>query len=404
MARGEPLWSSPSASAVRLGLLDRDDEVMIIYIAEDAAFMSARDGTQESCERARPSGVPVGLVVPTLTVTGAPVPPPGWMVLDGPLMPGKLEDSWELNARYCVQSAATIRQERALTSEWVDELEPGDEVITLELGFNREEGEAQRPRLRMKVSSNKGSVGWMSPETASGYKLLCPVNLLSSKVVEVHRKSLVGGRPSLLGDCNSPTGGGAISPGQRCSFRQDGKVPWEVNAQYRILERTSVRERLQATSRELFKLPAGCVVSVGEVQVAECGQFGLCPCALVTVADGPEAGRQGWIRCMGKDGRDQVDTRDQLEAEKVRARLEEERQQKEEEAQRQAARAREAEEKTRQTQELAERQAREREEREVEAKRRLQWCGLQACIAGCLQTRGSAMKEDKLKDKIPLND
>jgi len=254
----------------------------------------------------------------------------------------------------------------------------------------------------MKVRTSKGTVGWMSPETASGYKLLCPLNLLSTKVVEVHRRSITGSRSSLmLGD------GNAVPPptcGRRSSYRQGGEVPWEVNGQYRVLERTSVRERLQSTSRELFKLSAGCLVIVGEVQIAECGQFGQCPCIFVTVLEGPETRRQGWIRCMGKDGRDQVDTRDQLEAEKVRARLEEEKRQKEEEEQREAAKAREAEEKARQTQEFAERQARERAEREVEAKRRLQWCGLQACLAGCLQMRGSAVTEDKLKAKIPLND
>jgi len=134
MAREEPFWSSPSASAVRVGLLVRDDEVMIIYMAEAC---NEDNAAQEMGERARALGVPVGLVVPTLSVAGMTGPPPGWVVLDGPLMPGKLEDSWELNARYCVQSAATLREERALTSEWVDELEPGDEVITLELGFNQ---------------------------------------------------------------------------------------------------------------------------------------------------------------------------------------------------------------------------------------------------------------------------
>jgi len=401
VARSEPLWSSPSASAVRLGLLSRDDEVMIIYIADEAC--DDDNSTQDMGERARATGVPVGLVVPTLSAVGAAGPPPGWVVLDGPLMPGKLEDSWELNARYCVQSAATLRQERALGSEWVDELEPGDEVITLELGFNHDEGEPQRPRLRMRVSSSKGTVGWMSPETASGYKLLCPVNLLSPKVVDVHRKSVTGSRSSLmLGDGNAPP---PATLGRRSSYRQGGQVPWEVNAQYRVLERTSVRERLQSASRELFKISAGCVVSVGEVQLADCGQFGLCPCAFVTVIDGSDAGRQGWIRCMGKDGRDQVDTRDQLEAEKVRARLEEQKRQRDEE-EREAARAREAEEKARQSREAAERQAREQAEREVEAKRRLQWCGVQACLAGCLQLRVSAVTEDKLKAqaKIPLND
>lgn len=387
---------------MRVGLLERDDEVMIIYIDEaNAEARSGDDATQERGERARTPGVPVGLVVPTLSVAGMPGPPRGWVVLDGPLMPGKLEDSWELNARYSVQSAATLRKERALTSEWVHELEPGDEVITLELGFNEDEGESQRPRLRMKVSSSKGKVGWMSPETASGYKLLCPVNLLSPKVVEVHRRNSTSSRSSLMsGD------GNAVLPatfGLRGSYRQGGEVPWKIDSQYRVLERTSVRERLQSTSRELFKISAGCLVTVGEVQVAECGQFGLCPCIFVTVLEGPEAGRQGWIRCMGKDGRDQVDTRDRLEAEKVRARLEEETRQKEEE-QREAARAREAEEKARQAQEFAEQQARERAEREVEAKRRLQWCGLQACLAGCLQMRGSALTEDKLKAKIPLSD
>merc|ERR1712129_585611 len=95
-------------------------------------------------------------------------------------------------------------------------------------------------------------------------------------------------------------------------------VPWEVGGRYRVLEDLTARDRPELTSTEQFKIPAGTVATVMDIQWAECAYLGWCPCALVLTEEGRP---QGWVRCAAKDGRDLMDTRDQLEFEKVQQRL-----------------------------------------------------------------------------------
>lgn len=402
---GVTMWSTPEADAVQVGVLSMSEEVLLISISKQ-------------CEDQGPRPC-VGLVVPQI-----PGKPPGWIALEdpvgkpgagkGPLVRRRLEGSWEMKARYSIQSAATLRKAKSLASEWIGELEPGEEVLALELGFNQGE-EGQKPRLRMKVSAGRGEVGWISPETASGHQLLCPVNLLSPKVVDIHRRSLsagrAGGRMSFrLGDggqqgvASSSCGSPAVA---RVSYRPGGGVPWQVGCQYRVLERVSVREQPSLASKEHGRITAGSLVSVLEVQAAECPQLGLCPCALVSVDEGPEKGRKGWVRCAAKDGHDQVDTRDQLEYSKVRARLEMEEQQRlaallaEQEAAKRAAE--EAEQRAREQAEREDREQAERKAREqTELQQQAQWRSTPRCTDCMAFLRARGRRPKKLE--APAND
>jgi len=297
--------ASADLNSSRIAELAGKDEVLLLSV-------DIRDSTE------------VGLVVPALPER------PGWIVLRSPsqqqcaLVLRKLEGSWDLKARYRATRPATLRREASIKSECLGEVSPGDEVLILNLSLD--DGDEDKPRLRAQVSViGTELIGWISPETYSGDRLLDPVNLLGPEVVKIHRRSLNGSkspREAIGQRLMSIRGGkanrnGSISGPQRSCVPGEA-VPWEVGGRYRVLEELTARERPELTSTELFKVPAGAVATVMDVQIAECTSLGWCPCALVLTEEGAP---HGWVRCAAKDGRDLMDTRDQLEFEKVQNRL-----------------------------------------------------------------------------------
>jgi len=276
----------------------------------------------------------VGLIVPSGDRLDEGLKP-GWIVLQDPtsenasLVRRRLEGSWEMKARYSVKNPATVRQEPSLSSKEVGEVEPGQEVVVLELSMLEGTDECAA-RLRALVScSETGVLGWISPETGEGDRLLDPVNLLGMEVVNLHRKSLAAGnsspgRATLRGSVRASVRGAPLLPGAgeavggpRRSCIPGSTIPWEVGGKYRVLERLVVREKPELTSREVGKISPGALATITDIHNAECAYLGWCPCAFVTVDEGPEEGTRGWVRCAAKDGHDLMDTRDQLESEKI---------------------------------------------------------------------------------------
>eukprot|EP00439_Symbiodinium_sp_Y106_P048379 s6012_g6.t1 len=219
--------------------------------------------------------------------------------LDATVLPG----SWDLRARYTVRNPATLRQGTEISSDWVGELKVGGEVLLLDFGVIAGSGK-DKARLRALISA-EDKIGWMSPETGDGDQLLEPVNLLSRKVVEMHRQSL---RQS--------------SSGLRKSYQEGGNCPWQVGATYRMLEKAVVRLGPDLKSQEVFKVSSSSLVLVKDINNVEI-PGGWCPVAFVNVEEGPERGRTGWVRCTAKDGHDVMDTRDHKEYDKVIQRLRE---------------------------------------------------------------------------------
>lgn len=292
----------------------------------------------------------VGLVVPQ-GIRREQGLKPGWIVLQGmnseksSLFRKRMEGSWEMKARYRVNNPATVRQDANLFSDELGEVEPGQEVVVLDMSLDKgtDDGEA---RLRAMISVVDTSlIGWISPETTAGDRLLDPVNLLGMEVVTMHRKSLSGAtgstppRASVRGSVRGSIRGsinGALTPantevldapepagmgGPRRSCIPGTTVPWEVGGKYRVLEKLAVREKPELTSRELGKVSPGALATITDIHNAECAHLGWCPCAFITIEEGPEEGTKGWVRCAAKDGHDLIDTRDQLESEKILQRL-----------------------------------------------------------------------------------
>lgn len=293
---GENVYSNPQLDGEIAGGLRVKDTVLLI----------AKEVT---------AGTEVGLIVPS------PGEEPGWIMLrdasDQPtasLLRRRIEISWEMKARYLVKNPATIRAEASLTSESLGDLAPGSEVLVLQLGLNTDtvtiKNGQSKARLRALVKTSTGTIGWISPETASGDRLLFPTDLLGPQAVEIHRKSLASG----------------VGSPPRSSIRLDRGVVnggniWEVGGKYRVLERLEVRERPEVVSKEIGKLSAGCLVFINDIQNIECTSLGTCPVAFITVEEDAEQGVKGWVRLAAKDGHDVIDTRDQLEFEKEIQRL-----------------------------------------------------------------------------------
>jgi len=287
---GEHVYSTPQLDGEVVGELKVKDTVLLI----------AKEVT---------AGTEVGLVVPS------PGEDPGWIMLKdayeqptASLLRKRVEISWDLRARYLVKNPATIRAEASLTSDSLGDLSPGSEVLVLQLGLNTDtmnikNGHETKARLRALVKTTNGTIGWISPETAKGDRLLFPTDLLGPQAVDIHRKSLASG----------------VGSPPRSSIRVDkggnGKA-WEVGGKYRVLERLEVRERPEHFSKEIGKLSAGCLVFINDIQHAECPSLGTCPVAFVTVEEGAEQGVKGWVRLAAKDGHDVIDIRDQLEFDK----------------------------------------------------------------------------------------
>lgn len=274
------------------------------------------------------TGVNVGLVVPSSGES------PGWLSLS--LLPiQRLEGSWEEAARYKVESEVTLRKDQFLSSEIISRALKGEEVNVLELGTN--EGERkQKPRLRMLVSTESGTIGWISPETKSGTRLLRPENLLRSQVDVKPRRSLKSGL-------------------QKSSL---ASLPWEVGGKYRMVQRANLRDRACLTGKEVGRICAGSLVVVSAIEQVPCPSMGWCPCAYISICEGAGMGRTGWVRCAAKDGLDIIDSRNFNEVARMKRRHSQEKQ-REEAAEQARLEELEAEERAR---EDAEKQRREEAE------------------------------------------
>lgn len=242
------------------------------------------------------TGLEVALVVPS---NGEP---PGWLAAESSLVRPRLEGSWEEDARYAVDGEVTLRKEKWLSSEVVGTALKGEEVTVIELDCN--EGEKkQKPRLRMLVSNKAGMLGWISPESASGNRLLRCENLLRSDVDVKPRKSF-------------------SSALQKIALQS---LPWQIGGKYRIIQPAKLRQKADVTSKEMGFISVGSLVTISEIEQVPCPNLGWVPCAYVSVvSESPELGRSGWVRCAGKDGLDVIDSRNFNEVAKVKQKHEHE--------------------------------------------------------------------------------
>jgi len=323
-----PIWASPEINeqaflSLFLGGHHATPNPNVSELSRDAIVLLL-------CCKEVPGRPPLGYVLPEQGC-------PGWILLEDWFNPGvitvhkvKMPGSWDMGARYAVLSGATVRADKKLSSDWVAELVPGDEVLVLELAMNTGDLEGCTLRLRMKISADTGALGWISPQNVNGEMLLYPVNLLGHDVVKLRRTaSFKTRKPSLSFTSLISPRGRQESPcaqsfsdalGKRKSFKVGAELPWVVGGQYRILETGKLKEASLLNSRDICRIPAGSLVTISRLDTSPPD---FSPVALVTVqVEGYLNGCQGWIRCTAKDGHDLIDFRDQQQLSKVIRQLE----------------------------------------------------------------------------------
>eukprot|EP00928_Gymnodinium_smaydae_P028270 TRINITY_DN21602_c0_g1_i1.p1 TRINITY_DN21602_c0_g1~~TRINITY_DN21602_c0_g1_i1.p1 ORF type:complete len:349 (+),score=50.33 TRINITY_DN21602_c0_g1_i1:218-1264(+) len=241
----------------------------------------------------------------------------GWTLLESQKRPRclvrqRLVESWAAPARYVVQSQCTLRAGVPLESDFLQDLGVDREVIVLELAAilpgEKQVATTVRGRLRMHVSLvGSDTVGWLTPETKAGHKLLSPVNLLGPEVVSWYK------RP--------PT----------CP--QD-RVPQDVGGEYRVLQVTDTRALPFLHSPVLGSIHAASLVTISSIETVPCDVLTMCPVALVVVSGVDDAhddaaaeqwrlGRTGWVRLVAEDGTCTLDLRNQREPEAILKRISE---------------------------------------------------------------------------------
>eukprot|EP00928_Gymnodinium_smaydae_P036967 TRINITY_DN25742_c0_g3_i1.p1 TRINITY_DN25742_c0_g3~~TRINITY_DN25742_c0_g3_i1.p1 ORF type:complete len:464 (-),score=87.81 TRINITY_DN25742_c0_g3_i1:60-1451(-) len=320
------LWESQSLSGEAVDVLDEGDTVLILQVLPSREI----------------GGSALGLVVPPECNRAS-----GWIALDGvggepsPLQASRLEDSWELRARYKVSSPVTLRTGQALSSERIEDLEPGEEVLALQLGLTNIGEDVEKTRLRMMVKTESGDIGWLSPETRFGIPLLLPVNLLSPKVVDLHKRGLstsgraarwIRGRAAAAAAAAKGTAVAtarsrtlnAEAAVSRTSWRPGDECPWRAGSQCRILEDVQLFASCPSDAErhppQLSTLPAGELVNILDVEYGWCPSY--CPFVHVVLGENSQDSMHGWIRCCSsRGGHDVVDTRDQREFDVVQQKL-----------------------------------------------------------------------------------
>ncbi|CAE8686387.1 unnamed protein product [Polarella glacialis] len=251
----------------------------------------------------------------------------GWLLLSDPselLAKRRLKGSWEVPGRYIAKHSAVVRSGASLASDEIAEVKPGEEVLVVEIGASPSDGhkDEQVIRLRARVKTESDKIGWLSLENHTGTALFNSTNLLGQGVAEVHQHSLHAEANGLWN--------ASVPPVHRSvhTDKAAGKeTPWRAGGNYRTLEQLRLLSKPGLETQtygvlEGQKLEAGSLVSVTEVRGMPCEHLGECPFVKVVVGDGPQKGYRGWLRCAASDGRDLVDTRDQLEHQQVVARIE----------------------------------------------------------------------------------
>jgi len=211
----------------------------------------------------------------------------------------RLSGSWEVGGRYIINGSPVLRSRIELESEALFDILPNEEVLILDLGLVIRSGE---PRLRARVRTDAGDLGWLTIELPGGSALLEPLNLYSAEALhrrasvfgEKHKKSGISNRVTLNGQIESST------------------QAWEAGGKYRLAERVVVHEEADPKSRVIGELRRGILVLVRAVDLQSGSDV---PIRLQIFAENIDV--IGWISPLTPNGEKLLDSRDHSEFEKL---------------------------------------------------------------------------------------
>jgi len=294
-----PVWSTVDMMVQPVATLNKLDEVTVLEVF---------DGPQIAIARVFPRS----LKRPEVNI-------PGFVLLEDRTSedpPAVLkrhlqQKSWSVGGRYMVQCEATVREGIELDTPVVQDLYAHEEVLLLEIGASNGTDEV-KPRLRFKVATDRGCVGWMSGITTKNDVMLNAFNLLAPQVVHLRKsyrdqEGKVFPFPSRTGKLKSfesrQSSGGSVC------YRS-----WIPQGEYRVLQATELRAESNPSSPVVAKLEPGMSVVVENLAALE--EDGR-PVALVKIAGDSDS--RGWVQLIAPNGFDNVDTRDLTEFDKVQA-------------------------------------------------------------------------------------
>lgn len=220
-------------------------------------------------------------------------------------VPGR--GSWEVGGCYRVNGNPVVRSHVALESEPLCELKgAAEEVLLLELRLAISDDE---PRLRGRVRTDSGAVGWLTLELPQEAPLLKPMNLLRKEAIV--RSLWPFPVPAALDM--------AFAVGARREKRRPpvksttvAVYPWDVGGVYRTLAKLPITE-LPDEANPIGWLRAGKKVKVEAIEPGVQGQLKL----RVQVESGTLAGCIGWMTTSIAPKDCCLDLRDQTEFEQV---------------------------------------------------------------------------------------
>lgn len=222
----------------------------------------------------------------------------------------RLKGSWEVGGRYVVNGNPILRSSIELESEHINEIKAEEEVLVLDLGLVIRSGE---PRLRARVRTDAGFLGWLTIELPGGEPLLDPINLYSEDALK--------GRSNFFGGVFGGTARARNSSGRRVTLngnRENTNEGYSVGGKYRLMSSAVVSEECDASSKILGELRKGTMVLVNEVHIIprESG-------AMVTrmMVSSENISAVGWLSATGDNGERIVDARDHLEYQKLLGQL-----------------------------------------------------------------------------------
>lgn len=229
-----------------------------------------------------------------------------WHPKDGPKLGRRAPQSWETGGCYKVDGKPVLRVGADLETDALCELDEPNEVLLLDLALAVTKSNSE-PRLRGKVRTDGGLLGWLTIELPGAPPLLHRVNLL--------RKDALLGQISPfpvpvcldMAVCKES----ARRSSRRAPVVGPSDYPWDIGGVYRTLEKVRFDEGIVLRAGKLVRVVA--IRPFAAESRVDQEQLRL----HLRVETGTMAGRSGWITTSSSIRKAALDVRNHLEFQQV---------------------------------------------------------------------------------------
>lgn len=233
---------------------------------------------------------------------------PIWRPGEGPKLSRRAQQQWTLGGCYRVKGKPVLRIQVDLDTEPLCELENLEEVLLVDLALALTKNE---PRLRGKVRTDRGVLGWLTIELPKAPPLLHDLNLHCKEAILGNTLPLPV--PVWLDTASCKT---SLRRSTRRAPVVTGTAgtamhPWDVGGTYRTLEKVKLDEGPWLRAGKLVKVEA--IRPFASTSGVDLQQLRL----NLKVESGTLAGRNGWITTSSCIEEASLDVRNHLEFQQV---------------------------------------------------------------------------------------